>query len=162
MVRGMHGSAIATGHEGAEPRGWTATQRDDFDRAFRIAKRHSRAVRFLRIAVPVGVVAAIAAVWVATWLNPVRLLARLPAGTKLAISGRMEVPQINGFTNDKRPYEFTARTAAQDLTRLDRVELTEIRAKMEAADKSLIEMSAVNGVYATKVEQLLLREEIVL
>lgn len=152
-----------------DPRGtrtyWTVG-RGDSERAFRAAVRHSLLVRVLRVAIPLAVVLAIAAVMLATWLNPLRLLAKLPVGLgDLVVSGTritMEQPRLSGYTRDARAYELTARAAAQDVTKPDLVELQDIHAKIEMQDKSVMEMSAVNGVYDAKAEMLTLRENILL
>jgi lipopolysaccharide export system protein LptC len=148
--------------------GWTASSRAGLERAFRVAARHSRHIRFLRIAVPALVVAALVALFLATWFSPARLLAKLPTGGSLGalgISGTkitMELPRLEGYTRDSRPYVLTAKTAAQDLTKPDRVELTDLHAKMETADKAVVEMSAASGLYHSKADQLILRDRIVL
>jgi hypothetical protein len=46
----------------------------------------------------------------------------------------MELPRLNGFTTDSRPYELTARTAAQDLAKPDIMELNDISALVELKD----------------------------
>ena len=35
----------------------------------------------------------------------------------------MQRPLVNGYTKDKQPYSVTARTAAQDVTKPDTIEL---------------------------------------
>jgi lipopolysaccharide export system protein LptC len=141
--------------------------RGDSERAFRAARRHSRLVRFLRIALPAAVVLITIGMSLATWLNPLRLLtAALPVNIDdLVVSGSkitMEQPRVNGFTNDKRAYEFTAEAAAQDLTKPDIVELRNINAKIEMEDKSTMNMKAATGVYDTKKEMLQLQGSILL
>jgi len=149
-----------------ETHGWTASRGPDFARTFRIAARHSRRVRILRIAVPGAVVLAIVTVSIAQWLDPVRILAKLPVGaSNLLISGTkitMELPRLSGYTRDARGYELTAKTAAQDLLDQDRVEMKQVHAKVEMQDKSVIEMTAASGVYSVKSEQMTLSEKIVL
>src|SRR5260370_631411 len=90
--------------------------RTDGDRVFRAAARHSRLVRFLRIAIPAGIVSIAAVILVATFLNPFRLIADFPIDPgKISLSGTkiiMELPRLSGFTTDSRPYELTARAAA--------------------------------------------------
>src|ERR1051325_6053058 len=76
----MNRSVLAREVDGAVNEGWVGFSRPGLDRAFRAAARHSRFVRFLRLAVPVGVAAAVAAVALATWFSPTRLLAKLPTG----------------------------------------------------------------------------------
>ena len=56
---------------------------------------------------------------------------------------------------------MTAKTAAQDLLKPDNVEMSEIRTKMEMGDKAVVEMSAATGLYHSKADQLVLRENIV-
>ena len=144
---------------------WTMSRRDA-DRAFRAARRHSRLVRILRIAVPVTVVIGVIIVTLITYFNPLRMLAKLPINIdNLVVSGTkvtMEQPRLAGFTSDARAYELTADTAAQDMTRPDIVELHNIRAKVEMQDKTSMEMTAVSGIYDAKGETLKLDREILL
>lgn len=144
---------------------WTMS-RGDSERAFRSARRHSRAVRLMRIAIPLAVALSVAGVSLATYFNPLRVLAKLPINLDdLVVSGTkitMEKPRLSGFTKDARAYEFTAEAAAQDLTKPDIVELRNIHAKLEMQDKSMMEMSAATGVYNTKQEILKLERDIVL
>ena len=140
--------------------------RGDSARAFRAARRHSRLVRFLRIALPVSVVLVTVGMALLTWLNPLRMLVALPVNINdLVVSGTkitMEQPRVNGFTKDQRAYEFTAEAAAQDLTKPDIVELRNINAKVEMEDKSTMNMKAATGVYDTKHEMLKLEGNILL
>ncbi|HVR59796.1 MAG TPA: LPS export ABC transporter periplasmic protein LptC [Pseudolabrys sp.] len=144
---------------------WTMS-RGDADRAFHAARRHSRAVRILRIAVPAGVAVGIIIITLITYLNPLRMLAKLPINLdNLVVSGTkvtMEGPRLTGFTHDARAYELTADTAAQDMTKPDFVELRNIRAKVEMQDKSSINLSAVSGIYDSKGETLRLEQNILL
>jgi lipopolysaccharide export system protein LptC len=137
----------------------------DSERAFRHAVRHSRNVRFLRWAIPAGVVASIVVLSLLAWFNPMRLLAQLPRemGGKLVVSGTkitMEAPRVAGYTSDSRAYELSASAAAQDFTRPDVLELEGIHAKVEMQDKSVMILSAKNGLYDTKSELLTLGQDI--
>jgi lipopolysaccharide export system protein LptC len=144
---------------------WT-TSRGDAERAFRAARRHSRLVRILRIAVPASVAVGVIIIALITYFNPLRMLARLPINIdNLVVSGTkvtMERPRLSGFTRDARAYELTADTAAQDMTKPDIVELRNIRAKVEMQDKSSMEMTAVTGIYDAKGETLKLDQNILL
>ncbi len=152
-----------------DPRGtrtyWTMG-RGDAERAFRTAVRHSMLVRVLRVAIPIGVVLLFAAVILATWLNPLRMISKLPVNmSDLVVSGTritMEQPRLSGYTRDSRAYELTARAAAQDIAKPDMVELKKIEAKVEMQNKGLMEMSADNGLYNAKQETLTLGDNIVL
>ena len=144
---------------------WTMS-RGDSARAFRDARRHSRLVRTLRVAIPLGVVASLTAVFLITYFNPLRVLAKLPINLNdLVVSGTkitMENPRMSGFTKDERAYEFSAEAAAQDLTKPDIVELRNIHGKIQMEDKSMLEMSADTGTYNTKLETLKLESNILL
>ncbi len=145
-------------------RGFAA--RPDNQAIFMRAKRHSRMVRLLRVLVPVGTAVVIAGITLVSWLDPMRILARLPtAQGHLVISGTkitMEAPKLAGFTKDGRSYELNARAAAQDITKPDIVELHDIRARMEAQDRTPINLTAVGGVFDRKSGILKLAKDVML
>lgn len=147
-------------------RGYRPETGADSQRIFLTAQRHSRNVRRLRIAIPAMMGAAVVAMTLASWLDPLRILARLPTDSgRLVISGTkitMESPKLSGFTKDSRPYELNARSAAQDITNPDVVELTDIRAKLQTTDKSPINVTAVDGRYHRKSGILNLSRDVVL
>ena len=75
-------------------RAFTVRSRAEGDRVFRAAVRHSRGVRVIRFALPVSLVlGGLATVVAATWLDPLRALAKLPvdlggvvvSGTKITM-----------------------------------------------------------------------------
>jgi len=144
---------------------WTMS-RGSAERAFRAARRHSRIVRILRVALPATVALALAFVIVAAYFNPLRVLTKLPIDIgNLVVSGTkitMEQPRLSGFTRDGRAYEVTATAAAQDVTKPDIVELHDIHAKVQMQDKGSIQVSAATGIYDTKGETLRLAQDIVL
>jgi lipopolysaccharide export system protein LptC len=143
-----------------------ATTRSDSERIFRAASRHSRRVRWMRVGIPLVLVAGLAAVVLATWLKSWGLLAQLPASIGgLVISGTkitMEQPRLTGFTRDSRAYEIVARAASQDITNPDTMELHELNAKIELQDKTAVQMSADRGMYDSKTDILKLMEKILL
>jgi len=153
----------ASSDQDAAPAYWT-TGRGDSERAFKAARRHSRVVRILRIAVPASVGLVVVIVTLVTYFNPLRMLTKLPINVdNLVVSGTkvtMEQPHLSGFTSDARAYELTADTAAQDMTKPDMVELRNIRAKVEMQDKSTMELTAISGLYDSKEETLRLDRDI--
>jgi len=157
---------IVTRREQESPRAYWTMSRDDTERVFRAAHRHSRLVRILRVAIPGAAAFTIIAISLATYLNPLRMLARLPINIdNLIVSGTkvtMAQPHLSGFTSDARPYDLVADSAAQDMTKPNIVELRNIRAKVQMQDKSTIEMTAVTGIYDSKGETLRLDREILL
>jgi lipopolysaccharide export system protein LptC len=144
---------------------WTMS-RGSAERAFRAARRHSRVVRILRIALPLTMVLALTVVTFITYFNPLRMLAKLPIDVgNLVISGTkitMEQPRLSGFTSDGRAYEVTAVAAAQDVTKPNIVELHDIHAKVQMQNHGTVQMTAATGIYDTKGEILKLAQDIVL
>jgi lipopolysaccharide export system protein LptC len=140
--------------------------RTDGDRVFRAAARHSRFVRFLRMAIPAGIALVALVIVGAAFFNPFKLIAAFPIDPgKISLSGTkivMELPRLNGFTNDARPYELTARAAAQDFTQPDFLELKDIGARVDMKDGQRLNLSAKSGLYNTKSEILKLNDHIVL
>jgi lipopolysaccharide export system protein LptC len=135
---------------------------------FAIAARHSRIVRVLRVAVPAAVILAMAAVVAVSVFNPFRMLMpKLPLDLgNLVVSGTkitMESPHMAGYTPDQRPYEVWAKTATQDVTDPDHVDLKTLRAKVLMEDKTTtVTLDARNGLMDTKQQLLDLHKDIFL
>jgi lipopolysaccharide export system protein LptC len=110
-----------------------------------------------------GLAALLLSVAVINYLPPIGGF-RLPGELgKLVINGTtitMQQPRLTGFTVDSRAYEFSADSAAQDITKPNLVVLTNLNAKMEMQDKSSVQMSAVSGTYDVKSEMLRLSDNI--
>ena len=140
--------------------------RQDTVQAFRAAKRHSRRVRFLRIALPASIAVILAAIVGLTFFNPFRILAKLPLDPgKVVISGTtvtMASPKVAGFTRDARAYDLSARAASQDLLKPNLLSLQDLRAKIELQDKAQVDMTASSGVYDRATEKLMLMDKILL
>jgi lipopolysaccharide export system protein LptC len=132
---------------------------------FAVAARHSRMVRILRVAVPAAVVLSMAAIVSVSIFNPFRmLLPKLPLDTgNLVVSGTkitMESPHLSGYTADQRPYEVWAKTATQDVTDPDHLDLRTLRAKVLQADQSTLTLDAKTGFMNTKDQLLDLHKDI--
>ncbi|HUC47931.1 MAG TPA: LPS export ABC transporter periplasmic protein LptC [Xanthobacteraceae bacterium] len=144
-------------------KGFATKSRNDFERGYRSALKHSRLVRLLRIGVPAGIVAILLTVVAMNYIPPIGGF-RLPGELgKLVIHGTkitMQAPRLTGFTNDSRAYEFAADSAAQDMTKPDLIELQKLHAKMAMEDKSTVEMAAISGLYNVKTEILTLNDNI--
>ncbi|WP_436431023.1 LPS export ABC transporter periplasmic protein LptC, partial [Enterococcus faecium] len=69
---------------------------------------------------------------------------------------------LAGFTPDNRPYELWAKSAVQDVTKPNNVELNELRAKVQMEDKTGITMDARTGLFDTKTQLLDLKDNIFL
>jgi len=134
---------------------------------FAIAARHSRMVRILRIAVPGAVALSLAAIVGISIFNPFRMLkAALPLDmSNLVVSGTkitMEAPHLSGFTPDQRPYEMWAKTAVQDVTNPDHVELNKLRTKLLMQDGSTVFLDSLTGLFDNKAQTLELYKDIFL
>jgi len=134
---------------------------------FAIAARHSRMVRVLRVAVPAAVIVAMAMIILVSIFNPFRmLLPQLPIEMgNLVVSGTkitMESPHMAGYSTDRRPYEVWAKTAVQDLTDPDHVDLRTLRGKVLMEDQSTVTLEAVDGRMDTKQQLLDLHKDIYL
>jgi lipopolysaccharide export system protein LptC len=156
----------ATGTAGAARQAPAAAlfgPRTDIERRWSAALRHSARVRLLRWGIPASVAAVIAVAVLVSWFNPLRML-RIPTGIgDLVVSGTkitMEHPRLSGFTRDQRAYEVSARSAGQDLTNRDKIELHDIRAKVEMHDRSTVQLAATSGLYDIKAELLTLAQGI--
>ncbi len=136
------------------------------DLRFARAARHSRLVRFLRLAIPGLVIVALLLIVAASVLNPFRLLAKLPLSVdNIAVSGTkitMAAPHLTGFTPDQRPYDLRATTATQDVTDPSHVELHDMSSKVQMEDKTNVTMDALLGIFNTKSQLLELKDNILL
>jgi lipopolysaccharide export system protein LptC len=175
MVRGLPdslfraeevGDAILTAFSDLEPQGARVFTRgrDNSERAFRRAARHSRHVRMLRIAVPASAtLALVGGIALSQLFAPLRALSQLPVDLgSVVVSGSkimMQQPRIAGFTRENRRYDLTAQAAGQDLTKPDLVELRGIHATLEQEDGAL-EATARDGLYNSKTELLTLNNDI--
>ena len=135
---------------------------------FRVAARHSRLVRILRVAVPASVVLAMSGlIIISVFKNPFWILkAALPVEIdNLVVSGTkitMENPHMAGFSADRRPYEMRAKAAIQDLTDPDHVELRVLRAKVMMEDRTNVTLDARTGFFDSKQQLLELKKDIFL
>ena len=130
---------------------------------FAIAARHSRMVRVLRIAVPAAVGLAMASVIGISLFNPFRMPIPKFDLSNLVVSGTkitMESPHLSGYTPDQRPYELWAKTAIQDVTDPDHVELKTLRAKVLMEDHSITTLDARTGIFDQKAQTLDLHKDI--
>jgi lipopolysaccharide export system protein LptC len=136
---------------------------------FAMAARHSRMVRILRVAVPAAVALSMASIVLVSIFNPFRMLMpQLPVNMdNLVVSGSkitMESPHLSGYTTpDRRPYDLWAKSATQDLTDPDRVELKTLHSKVLMEDQSTtVILDARTGIFDNKQQTLDLRKDVFL
>ncbi|MEJ0095977.1 MAG: LPS export ABC transporter periplasmic protein LptC [Methylocella sp.] len=127
--------------------------------AFKAAGRHSARVRFLRRAIVIGCVIAVAVVGIVAAFDPFRRLPRNISIGEVHVDGTrimVDSPNIVGFQNNGRPYEVKARSGIQDTTTPDIVELLDIDAKIGMADASTLQLTSTHGVYDSLHDKLAL------
>ncbi len=130
---------------------------------FARATRHSAQVRFLRRAIPVGVLIAVAGL-LAVWLfDPFRQV--FPnfsvQGVDLSSSQVvMEMPKLSGFKKDSRPYEVVAKSAIQDVSKPSVINLIEMDAHLVLGDGQAANLKAKKGVYDTQNETLDVKDDV--
>lgn len=133
----------------------TSQQRSNQE--FERAHRHSRRVRFLKLALPIGGVVAIIAV-VAAFFVTTFSPASIDLGDTRIENGRlvMRNPKLTGTDDAARPYNLTADKAFQQADTPTRISLEGISGRLPMSDTEFAEVRAGNGVYDTAAETLLL------
>ncbi|MBX3535862.1 MAG: LPS export ABC transporter periplasmic protein LptC [Xanthobacteraceae bacterium] len=130
------------------------------------AIRHSSRVRFLRRVLPAIVLSILLLAGVIAWLDPFRIVRDFPLDVlKLSIKDNklvMDAPKLSGFTKDGRGYSITADAAAQDLTKMNVIELQGIKANFTLTNNGRTELIATKGVYDAKADFVQLTEGVVI
>src|SRR5437588_6641779 len=124
-------------------------------------------VRMLRVAVPAAVALSLAAIVAVSVFNPFRMLMpKLPRDMgNLVVSGTkitMESQHLAGYSADLLTYDLWAKTATQDVTDPDHVELKSLRAKLLTEDQSTVILDARTGLFDNKAQTLDLHKDIFL
>jgi len=126
-------------------------------RAFAAARRHSRLVRILRVALILGVVGGVAAL---TGLGLYRTfgsaLGQLSIG-ELSIDGTnitMDRPRLTGARPDGGAYVISAAKAVQNIKDPTDVDLVEIDGDIVTPDRDTLHLTATSGHYDSGREQL--------
>lgn len=131
----------------------------DYSRAL----RHSRRVRLLKRAIPLGAFLAVALVVAITFFNPFASYGGLTLGP-VSVSGSrivMENPRLTGFQSESRPYVVTAREASQDVRSPHLVDLLDLRARLTTdTDGNVARVEAATGRFDTESELLELTRDV--
>lgn len=124
--------------------------------AYAAALRHSRRVRFLRRAIPIGSLLAIATLVGVSMLASLGTIGGLTLGP-VSLSGTkitMSAPKLRGFREGTQPYELTAAAATQDTRKPNLIELSDIDGHVTLKDQGQAHLSADSGLYDSQKEQL--------
>lgn len=140
-----------------------AARRDARARDYAHALRHSRRVRFLRRAIPIGAGLSVALLVAVTWFNPFARYGGLSLGP-ISVSGTrvvMDAPRLRGFQDETRPYEVTADEASQDIREPHLIDLRELRARITLDDAgNTARVEAAEGRFDTQAEELILSRDV--
>ncbi|MDX7951412.1 LPS export ABC transporter periplasmic protein LptC [Lichenihabitans sp. Uapishka_5] len=129
----------------------TAVSGRDSGRAFTLANRHTRRVKWMRHGIVLGVLALSLGIVGYVFFDPFRLV--LPDNMSVSGAGlngsrvTMQKPKMSGFRTDGRPYDFTAVTAVQDLRKPNVLELNQLDAHVTMPDKTVAHIVAEKGLY---------------
>jgi len=132
-------------------------------RAFAAAERHSRLVRFLRVATPATALLAVAVLALFAVFDPFRReIAGLSVG-ELSVDGSkivMSHPRLTGARNDGHAYVVNAARAIQDIAHPTSVELQQIDGDIAMADNSRLRVTAAVGFYDNVRQFLKLAQDV--
>jgi lipopolysaccharide export system protein LptC len=132
-------------------------------RAFAAAERHSRLVRFMRIATPTAALLAVATLTFFAVFDPFRReIGGLTVG-ELSVDGSkivMSHPRLTGARKDGRAYVVNAVKAIQDVEHPTTVELKEIDGDIAMADDSRMRVNAATGLYDSVRQFLKLTQDV--
>lgn len=123
--------------------------------AFAYARRHSRRVRVLKIALPaLAGLLALGFVAFSYFSAPGSIGFQL--GATSVDGGRlvMDNPKLDGFTSDNRPYSMSAARASQAIGDTNRIDLEDIRARLPLDEESWVEIEAEGGTFDRRANRL--------
>ena len=132
-------------------------------RAYRVARRHSLFVRVARVALPLGFLAALAGLALATFAPWRTLGAPQVSFDSVSADGStmtMARPRLSGYRRDGRPFSLTAEKAAQDLSHPSQAALTHVSGQMAVSDRLSLTLSAGAGLYDNSSQRLTVKDKV--
>lgn len=128
----------------------------------RRARRHSRLVRVLRIALPAGALA-IAAYYAATLIGASNIgmqIARTAIPKIIPSNLTMKNPRYRGFTKDGGAYVVAAQSATPDASDTNLIRLNAVTGDLTQKDGARMSLTAADGVFDSSNESVLLQREV--
>lgn len=133
------------------------------DEKFVGAMRHSRRVRFFKIALPLASVAIAIGFAAYSWLlSPASVAMEVDESAIRDGKIVMANPKMSGFTSDNLPYALNAARAIQELSRTGGIELEEIDARFPIASDRWATIKARSGVFDDEANMLRITSPIAL
>jgi len=129
--------------------------------AFGRAERHSRRVRWLKLALPIAAFA-MAAGFIGYSILASPTVVSVEAEGSVFTEGKlvMASPKLEGFTKDGRPYSVIAARAIQDVAQQDIINLEGIDAKMPVEKDIWARVEAKSGIYDRAANTLEVKSDI--
>jgi len=128
----------------------------DRDREFRLARRHSRRVRVLRIALPLMAMGILSLYALPSFL---RVSVDKGRGTASVRAIELEKgalkmiePHVRGVNEKNESYDFTADTATQASVKADEMYLVNVRGRMTGQDGKVTTLTAPDGTHNSKAD----------
>jgi lipopolysaccharide export system protein LptC len=125
------------------------------EREYRLALRHSRNVRRLKIVLPAAAATLILVFFAVSWVSSLVPEGVIVASTSIE-DGKlvMHRPILTGENADNQSYELKADRAMQDLSNPDRIELERISADVPVSDGVSAKLEAESGVFDRTAETM--------
>ncbi len=122
---------------------------------FARAAKHSRRVRFLKLALPLGGTLTIF-ILVGAYLFSQFNLPTIDPGEANVVNGQlvMNNPKLAGTDSNDRPYTLSAVRAVQDAQKPNRVMLEKIEGRLSIDDTNFARVAAGTGLYDTEAQTL--------
>lgn len=118
------------------------------EQAFRRARRHSRAVRALKVLLPgLAILIALAFTAYSYLLTPGQISIDILGTSYRDGKLTMANPKLDGFTKENRPYSMRAARAVQDVSNTSIFELDDIQAKLPLSDENWANVVTAKGIY---------------
>lgn len=134
--------------------------RADRSDAILAARKHSRRVAHLKRGIIVGSTLGIGLLAAVAIFDPfssvpanVSIAAASLSGTKIT----MELPKLNGFRKDGKPYQVRARSGVQDVRSPKIIELNEVEARVQVEENNSVNVIAPAGVFDSGTDSMKLR-----
>ena len=125
--------------------------------AYRRALRHSRLVRVLRIAIPLGALMVVGATTIVLYLDPFRALPVDVDIGALNLDGSkitMDRAKLRGFKDGDLPFVINADKAIQDVSTPYIVALEGLKSDITMPDRSAAKIKADTGIYDSQRDVL--------
>jgi len=122
----------------------------DRSRAFAAARAHSRLVALMKRLIVISSTGGIIGLIGVTVIDPFSIVPANVSISAASLSGTkitMELPKLNGFRRDGKPYEVRARSGVQDVRTPKIIELNEVEARIQVESDNTVNVIAPFGVF---------------